>query len=136
MPSRRRFFYRPLKSASPNRHPKPAIFAPMFQAPFSFIGRIGRLEYAVTYLISLVVNMTILSIPKDGMRQLEASLLLLAFMGFVWFVVAQTAKRCHDIGRSGWWQLLPLYNVYLLFAQPEGNNEYGPASEPTPPAEY
>jgi len=43
-----------------------------------------------------------------------------------WLLWAQGAKRSHDIGKSGWWQLIPFYNVYLLF--PEGNpytNKYG-----------
>lgn len=105
----------------------------MFQAPFSFEGRIGRLEYAVTYITSLTVNLTILSI-QNGLNQLTSLLLLLAFGGFIWFVLAQAAKRCHDIGRSGWWQLIPFYNLYLLFATPDGDNEYGPAQ--VPPSDY
>ena len=27
----------------------------------------------------------------------------------MWFLLAQGAKRCHDTGRSGWWQLIPMF---------------------------
>lgn len=107
---------------------QPAIFASMFQAPFSFQGRIGRFEYAVTYFTSLAVNLSVLSVQDGRLGARSSLILLVAFFGFVWFLLAQTAKRCHDIGRSGWWLLLPLYNVYLLLARPDGDNEYGPAS--------
>lgn len=40
---------------------------------------------------------------------------LLFYIPFIWFLLAQGAKRCHDRGRSGWWQLLPFYGILLLF---------------------
>jgi uncharacterized membrane protein YhaH (DUF805 family) len=44
----------------------------------------------------------------------------------IWFLWAQGAKRCHDIGRSGWWQLIPFYFFVLLFQDGDsGENEYG-----------
>lgn len=44
----------------------------------------------------------------------------------VWFLLAQGAKRCHDRGNSGWWQLIPFYYLWMFFADGEiGDNEYG-----------
>ena len=41
------------------------------------------------------------------------------------------ARRMHDIGRSGWWQIVPFYNIYLA-CQPgaQGMNSYGPPAPP------
>lgn len=44
-----------------------------------------------------------------------------------WFMFAQGAKRCHDRGNSGWFQLIPFYSLWMLFGDSEpGTNEYGP----------
>ena len=35
-------------------------------------------------------------------------------------------KRCHDLGNSGWFQLIPLYGFWMIFQDGiKGNNEYG-----------
>ena len=48
------------------------------------------------------------------------------FFPLFWFMTAQAAKRCHDVGRSGWYQLIPLYNLIILFQEADpGMNEYG-----------
>ena len=45
----------------------------------------------------------------------------------MWFQWAQGAKRCHDRNCSGWWQLVPFYALWMLFADGErGLNQYGP----------
>lgn len=46
-------------------------------------------------------------------------------------LVAVSTRRLHDIGKSGWWQLIYLlpfgmfYGVYLSITEGEGDNEYG-----------
>lgn len=43
-----------------------------------------------------------------------------------WFILAQGAKRCHDRGNSGWFQLIPFYGLWMLFGDSYfGNNKYG-----------
>tara|TARA_B100002052_G_C15808607_1_gene564754 strand:- start:721 stop:1017 length:297 start_codon:yes stop_codon:yes gene_type:complete len=45
----------------------------------------------------------------------------------MWFQWAQGAKRCHDRNCSGWWQLVPFYALWMLFAEgTRGPNKYGP----------
>lgn len=97
----------------------------MFKNPFSFNGRIRRLEYGITYLICafpiVVLNMSL------GLKSEEINpLWLLFYLCLLWIVLAQGSKRCHDRGRSGWWQILPFYGVLLLFydGQPF-RNRYG-----------
>jgi uncharacterized membrane protein YhaH (DUF805 family) len=47
------------------------------------------------------------------------------------FIFIQGAKRTHDINKSGWYFLIPLYNIYLsLLSGTKGNNDYG--IDPTP----
>lgn len=41
--------------------------------------------------------------------------------------IAVTARRMHDTGNSGWFQLIPIYNLVLACTKSEeGPNEYGP----------
>jgi len=42
------------------------------------------------------------------------------------FIFIQGAKRMHDINMSGWYFLIPVYNVYLAFKKgTKGSNDYG-----------
>ena len=53
---------------------------------------------------------------------------LLMIIPLLWFAYAQGAKRCHDMGRSGWWQLIPFYVFVMLFVEGDHReNEYGPS---------
>ena len=57
----------------------------------------------------------------------DAALLGLLFIPLAWFLFAQGAKRCHDRNGSGWWQIVPFYGLWMIFADgTEGPNEYGP----------
>jgi hypothetical protein len=52
--------------------------------------------------------------------------LLIAFVPMLWFIRAEGAKRCHDVGNNGWWQIIPFYIFWLLFQDGNpGENEYG-----------
>ena len=51
--------------------------------------------------------------------------LKLAYIPLLWFINAQNTKRCHDLGKNGWHQLLPEYLIRLLFCKGEkGANEF------------
>jgi uncharacterized membrane protein YhaH (DUF805 family) len=51
---------------------------------------------------------------------------LLILIPIIWFRLAQGAKRCHDIGKNGWWQIIPFYIFVMLFQDGDlGRNEYG-----------
>ena len=40
--------------------------------------------------------------------------------------LAVGARRMHDVGKSGWYFLIPFYNLYLAFQDSEiGTNQYG-----------
>ncbi|HEY9167981.1 MAG TPA: DUF805 domain-containing protein [Lutibacter sp.] len=81
----------------------------MFKNLFSFKGRIRRTEFGLTFIIFCILAL----IPFVNLFALFP----------LW---AQGAKRCHDVGISGWWQLIPLCPIYLLFAKGNaGANTYG-----------
>ena len=99
----------------------------MFSNPFSFSGRIRRLEYGLSYIIyevwSVLIALVIGSIIKA-----DAALILyyLFLTPGMWFLLAQGTKRCHDRGNSGWYQLIPFYGLVMLFGEGDyGTNEYG-----------
>lgn len=107
----------------------------MFRNPFSFTGRIRRTEYGLSLLISYLLNVLISVLIKDdllfavlarGVNLPFKIVLLIILILFIWFSLAQGAKRCHDIGVSGWYQLIPFYGFWLLFKKGEvGANKYG-----------
>jgi uncharacterized membrane protein YhaH (DUF805 family) len=104
----------------------------MFKNPFSFDGRIRRTEFGISYIIAVVAKVFgDIGLIEMGGFSLENSgsifLYLLLYSPLIWFFTAQRAKRCHDLGKSGWWQLMPFYIFWLLFANSKkGPNEYGP----------
>jgi uncharacterized membrane protein YhaH (DUF805 family) len=108
----------------------------MFRNPFSFDGRIRRMEYGITFIIYLIFYVLQAAIMTAGSAGPLIGFVLMIPM--VWFLWAQGAKRCHDVGRSGWWQLIPFYVFVLVFEDGEsGTNIYGsnpkiPGSEQLP----
>lgn len=101
----------------------------MFKKPFSFSGRIRRKEYVLSMLI-LVGACLIISITIDLLTNIigehAAAAALVFLIPALWFWIAQTTKRCHDCGHSGFYQLIPFYRYYLLICDSEfGQNEYG-----------
>ena len=106
--------------------PKPASFVvepkKMFSAPFSFKGRIRRMEYGLSSIIYFIAY----SIVFPMMDSLPIA--SFALIPLIWFFLAQGAKRCHDRGNSGWYQLIPFYALWMLFAESDpGSNQYGPS---------
>ena len=95
----------------------------MFKNPFSFEGRIRRLEYGLSYIIYMLGQLSI----SYAMEANEANpWFLLLYIPLLWFLFAQGAKRCHDRGNNGGWQVIPFYVFWLIFADGVfGENEYG-----------
>jgi uncharacterized membrane protein YhaH (DUF805 family) len=104
----------------------------MFKNPFSFDGRIRRTEYGLSHLMAvfgLFILAFIFGLIAGSLNADEDSLtasLVLVYIPYFWFIWAQGAKRCHDLGNSGWWQLIPFYGFWLLFQDGQtGPNQYG-----------
>jgi uncharacterized membrane protein YhaH (DUF805 family) len=108
----------------------------MFKTPFSFDGRIRRLEFGLTIIIfyayiiimAMIIRFPLMEdVPNEEPSTTVSTLFLLLMIPAYWFVFAQGAKRCHDRGNSGWFQLIPFYILMMLFGESEyGDNKYGP----------
>jgi uncharacterized membrane protein YhaH (DUF805 family) len=100
----------------------------MFKDPFSFKGRIRRKEYVLTMLILYIGSLILGFAIGDGIEGIYLWLFLILLAAFVWIQLAQNTKRCHDVNTSGWFQLIPFYTLYLLFAEGDKfKNQYGPS---------
>lgn len=112
----------------------------MFKAPFSFNGRIRRIEY---FLSGIVFSCLVCFLGLFAFIIGEATgssggwiielLAILSSVASVWFSLAQGVKRLHDLNKSGWWILLCcvpvvgwIFGLYMLFADGTvGPNQYG-----------
>lgn len=100
----------------------------MFKRPFSFKGRIRRMEYGISVIIYIVwyCIVTMLLEAPDSVAVWAVVFVLISIVPMIWFLWAQNCKRCHDIGDSGFYQLLPFYFLLLLFKEGDDcTNEYG-----------
>jgi uncharacterized membrane protein YhaH (DUF805 family) len=91
-----------------------------------FIGRARRKEYWMFFLFHMLFTFgtAILSIALD-VPALMFAVVIYVFASLV-PGIAVSVRRMHDIGKSGWYALLPYYNVYLLCLDSEqGNNQFG-----------
>lgn len=101
----------------------------MFRNPFSFKGRIRRTEYGLSLIICCFLDLLMQGMVGAAAESDAAAallILLIMLIPYLWFILAQGAKRCHDRGNSGWYQIIPFYGLWMLFAKGEsGTNEYG-----------
>ena len=115
-----------LKNKAQESKEQPYVKPSMFRNSFSFEGRIRRLEYGLSFIIYYIwlffcafVSFSINADNFDGIY------FLLMILGF-YFLIAQGAKRCHDRGNTGWYQLIPFYGLWMLFGDGDiGTNNYG-----------
>lgn len=90
---------------------------------FCFDGRTSRSEFWLYFLVYFIGLCILGLIPKIG-----------NILCWIWQLVLLcptlgcTARRLHDTGKSGWWQLLILipvigHIIVLLMCVPEGDKE-------------
>ena len=105
----------------------------MFKNPFSFNGRIRRAEYGISLIIYLIfhtlIKVLIENLPLDLDFETVDFMVILLYSPLLWFLIAQSTKRCHDLGVSGFNQLIPLYIFWLILEKGEGgSNKYDVSS--------
>ncbi|CAN2188894.1 COG3152 Predicted membrane protein [Candidatus Nanopelagicaceae bacterium] len=88
----------------------------------TFSGRATRSEYWYFYLFYIIVY--IVGSVVAGI--VGASAVLYLFILPLWLPnLAVGIRRMHDVGRSGWFILIPIYNLVLLCSSSTGDNQYG-----------
>lgn len=99
---------------------------------FSSKGRIRRSEYNYTMgtvIVLLVAGIIVLKAElEEPVYVFGVYDLLYIGIGFflLWSAASAGAKRCHDLGKSGYYQLIPFYILWLMIAEGEnGKNQYG-----------
>jgi uncharacterized membrane protein YhaH (DUF805 family) len=93
----------------------------MFNNPLSFKGRIGRIEYLITFIGFWAFAIGLhLTVNQENSNVLSFVKLVVSYV-----LIAQGAKRCHDFSKSGWFQLIPFFFIYMLIKKgDEGSSEW------------
>ena len=97
-----------------------------------FATRSSRSEYWWFMLFYFLVGLVV-TIIQFTMEMTRGIIDLLVFLVFIVPTISVTARRLHDIGRSGWWQLIvliPLLGALILIfwaVKPgeDGDNRFG-----------
>ena len=77
-----------------------------------FKGRSNRQQY-VSFLLFYVLVDLFLALVSPNATTLNEIVMALLFVP----LIAVEIRRSHDVGRSGWWILVPFYSLYLMFAK-------------------
>ena len=75
-----------------------------------FKGRSNKLQYNSFLLFYILVDLLINLVNPNALviNNLIMGALLVP-------LIAVEIRRSHDVGKSGWWILVPFYSIYLMF---------------------
>ena len=96
-----------------------------------FTGRARRSEYwyfvlyyIILFIVFMVVDVMTGMYDAESGRGLTSSLFIVATL---FPSIAVGVRRMHDVGKSGWYILIPIYSLILTCTDGDtGANEYGP----------
>mgnify|MGYP003352526186 FL=1 len=77
-----------------------------------FKGRSNRLQY-VSFLLFYILVDLFLTLVNPNSVTINQFVMAMLFVP----LIAVEIRRSHDVGRSGWWILVPFYSLYLMFAK-------------------
>lgn len=91
---------------------------------FSAEGRIRRSTYWTRWLIVVVINVALAFMFPEGSSTEAISMIISLLLNI--FMIIQGVKRMHDVDKSGWYILIPIYNLILSLTDgTAGPNQYG-----------
>lgn len=105
---------------------------------FNTKGRISRNAYLLRLLLVLgIYLLSCLLVYAEVYKEDNAFHEYILPGLLVVFLLIQGAKRMHDVNRTGWAFLIPVYNIYLsLLPGTPGNNSFGVDPAPPKASEY
>lgn len=87
-----------------------------------FNGRANRAEFWYFFLYHLLIAFVLGRIGAI----LTIDLLSIYFPAMLIPSIAVSVRRMHDAGKSGWYALIPFYNIVLAVSEgTKGENKYG-----------
>jgi uncharacterized membrane protein YhaH (DUF805 family) len=107
-----------------------------FRQYATFTGRAARSEFwywtlfcFIFEIITSFLDKLIFNVPSDGFHPLYTIFILIILIPSI----AVTARRLHDVNRSGWWMLIALTVIGIIFPLfywyvikgTVGNNDFG-----------
>ena len=89
----------------------------------AFSGRARRSEYWYFFLFNVIISFVLGFIGGLAKMPLISTIYTLAVLIPS---IAVGVRRMHDVGKSGWFLLIPIYNLILACTDSvKGENEYG-----------
>lgn len=93
-----------------------------FSKYFDGKGRASRSEFWYFYLFVILVNFVVSAVAGSSHTAIADILSIAVTIP----LIAAGVRRAHDHGKSGWFILIPLYNLYLYCTEGDlGENKYG-----------
>lgn len=93
----------------------------------TFTGRSRRKEYWMFFLFNLIISYGIIFISIGLEMPGLAMLSTIYSLAVLIPALAVGVRRMHDAGKSGWYLLIPIYNLILACTDSEaGSNKWGP----------
>ena len=92
-----------------------------------FSGRARRAEYWQFFLFNIIISIVLNVIVRATGSMLVAGISSLVSLALLIPGLAVAVRRMHDVNKSGWFILIPIYNLILAVTPGiVGPNEYGP----------
>ena len=89
-----------------------------------FGGRARRKEYWMFVLFNVIFSFVLGFI--DGLMGLEFGISNIYALAILIPSIAVCVRRMHDVDKSGWYCLIPIYNIILACTEgTQGENKYG-----------
>jgi uncharacterized membrane protein YhaH (DUF805 family) len=84
---------------------------------FVYKGRARRSEFWYFYLVSIILQIIGSVLDSTfGLADAQGNGPISAIVSLVhiFATISAGARRMHDIDKSGWYQIIPIYNIFLL----------------------